>query len=149
MGQSLVKNHVHLVFSTKFRKRSIDPSIEHQLHNYIGGVCNNLECSVIRVGGYIDHIHILCLLSKKIALMNLLKEIKSSSSRWIKSMGGYRNFYWQNGYGAFSVKSSDVEVVKRYIENQHKHHERISFKKEFLGLLNQHRCEFDEQYIWD
>ena len=96
MGQSLVKNYVHIVFSTKYREPLIHPPVEAELHAYLGGICNRLGCHVIKVGGYTDHIHILCMLSRKIALMKLMEELKSHSSKWIKSKGkGYENFYWQ------------------------------------------------------
>ena len=115
MGQSLVKNYIHIVFSTKYRKPLIHQSVENELYSYLGGICNKLECQVIKVGGYTDHIHILCMLSKKIALMKLLEELKSHSSKWIKTKGeAYSNFYWQDGYGAFSVNPSDVEIVINY-----------------------------------
>src|SRR5690606_8399584 len=110
MGQSLVKNYIHIVFSTKHRKPLIRESVEKELYSYLGGICKRLECQVIIVGGYTDHIHILCMLSKKIALMKLLEELKSHSSKWIKTKGeAYTNFYWQDGYGAFSVNPSEVQ----------------------------------------
>ena len=105
MGQSLVKNYIHIVFSTKYRQELIHPPVEDELHTYLGGVCIKLECQPIKIGGHTDHIHILCMLSKKIALMKLVEEVKSHSSKWIKTKGeAYKNFYWQDGYGAFSVK---------------------------------------------
>jgi putative transposase len=104
MGQSLVKNYVHIVFSTKHTKALIHPPYEEELHAYLGGICKKLECTPIKVGGYTDHIHILCMLSKKIALIKLLEELKSHSSRWMKTKDkSLNNFYWQEGYGAFSV----------------------------------------------
>lgn len=100
MTQSLVKNYVHIVYSTKYRQKLIDSNIEDELYKYLGGIANNLECIPIKIGGYQDHVHILCLLSKKIALATLLEKLKSNSSKWIKTKGeAYRNFYWQNGYG--------------------------------------------------
>ncbi len=97
MGQSLVKNHIHFVFSTKHREPLIHASVEVEFHNYLGGICNRLDCQVIKVGGYFDHIHILCMLSKKLTLMKLIEEIKSHSSKWIKTKGvGYKKFYWQD-----------------------------------------------------
>ena len=80
MGQSLVKNYVLIVFSTKYRQALISQEIEPELYTYIGGICNKLSCQVIKIGGCADHIHILCLLSKKIALMKLLEGVKSHSS---------------------------------------------------------------------
>lgn len=118
MGQSLVKNYLHIVFSTKDRKPLIFKPIEAELHAYLGGICNKLECQVLKIGGYDDHIHILCLLSKKIAIMKLLEELKTHSSKWIKTKGAdYANFYWQDGYGVFSVNPSELDEVIDYIAN--------------------------------
>ena len=150
MGQSLVKNYIHLVFSTKHREALIHPPIETELHAYLGSVCNNLGCTVIIVGGYTDHIHILCMLSKKIALMKLMEELKSHSSKWIKTKGaGYENFYWQDGYGAFSVNPSEVDNVIAYIANQHEHHNKKNFQDEYRAYLKKYDVEYDEKYVWD
>ena len=112
MGQSLVKNYLHIVFSTKLRVPMITPLYEEELHSYLGGICKNLECQPIKIGGYTDHVHILCMLSKKIALMKLLEELKSHSSKWMKTKSeSLSNFYWQDGYGAFSVNPSEVDRV--------------------------------------
>ena len=125
MGQSLVKNYIHIIFSTKHRQKLILPSIENELFAYLVGICNELECKSQRVGGYLDHIHIVCRLSQKIALMKLMEVLKSHSSKWIKTKGKeFENFFWQNGYGAFSVKPSEVDKVIKYIENQKEHHEK-------------------------
>jgi putative transposase len=98
MGQSLVKNYIHIIFSTKHRQPIILPEYENELHSYLGGTCKNLDCQPIKVGGYTDHIHILCMLSKKIALMKLLEELKSHSSKWMKTKDELlKNFYWQDG----------------------------------------------------
>ncbi|MCW3117793.1 MAG: transposase [Chitinophagaceae bacterium] len=150
MGQSLVKNYLHIVFSTKYRQRLINESVEDELHSYLGGVCKELECPPIKIGGYYDHVHILCMLSKKIALMDLLEEVKSHSSKWIKTKDeSLRNFYWQNGYGAFSVNPAEVDVVIRYISNQKAHHGGVTFQNEYRALLKSHEVEYDERYVWD
>jgi putative transposase len=150
MGQSLVKNYIHIVFSTKHRIHMIDDAIENELYAYLGGICNNLECQVLKVGGYTNHIHILCLLSKKITLAKLMAEVKANSSRWMKTKGEkYQNFYWQDGYGAFSVRQSEVQVVSNYIANQKEHHNKRSFKDEYRDVLKEHGLEFDEKYVWD
>lgn len=97
-----------------------------------------------------DHIHILCLLSRKIAVMKLIEEIKTSTSKWIKTKGrAYRGFYWQGGYGAFSVSESKSEEVQRYIQRQAEHHRRITFQDEFRQLCAKHDIEIDERYVWD
>ena len=150
MGQSLVKNYIHIVFSTKHRQHLIHPPVEDELHRYLGGTCKKLECHPIIVGGYTDHVHILCMLSKKIALMKLVEEIKSHSSKWIKTKGeAYLNFYWQDGYGAFSVNPKDVDVVKAYIANQKEHHSKKTFQSEYRAILNKYEMDFDERYVWD
>jgi putative transposase len=150
MGQSLVKNYVHIIFSTKYRQPLIHEPVESELHAYLGGVCNELECHVLNVGGYTDHIHILCMLSKKIALMTLLEEVKKRSSKWIKTKGeAYKNFYWQDGYGAFSVNPAQVEIVRKYIENQHEHHSKKDYKSEYRAFLKKYDVAYDEKYVWD
>lgn len=150
MGQSLVKNCIHLVFSTKHRQSFINPPIELELHSYLGGICNQLGCQTIKVGGYNDHVHILCLLSKNIALAKLLEELKSHSSKWIKTKGvNYSNFYWQNGYGAFSVNPSEVDKVCTYIANQREHHKNKTFMEEYRAFLKKYQVDYDERYVWD
>lgn len=149
MGQSLVKNYLHIVFSTKNRKPLIDEDIENELYSYLAGICNKLECYPIKVGGYTNHVHVLCNLSKKMTLVKLMEELKSHSSKWIKTKGDkYSNFYWQDGYGAFSVNPREVEVVVKYIENQKEHHRKKSFQEEFVAFLEKYNVEFDEKYIW-
>ncbi len=150
MGQSLVQNYIHIVFSTKHRQPLIQPDIEAELHAYIGGICNKLECQTIKVGGYNNHIHLLCMLSKKIALMKLVEKVKSNSSKWVKTKGkAYQNFYWQNGYGAFSVNPSQIDTVIAYITNQHNHHKGKSFQDEYKAFLKKYKVEYDERYVWD
>ena len=87
---------------------------------------------------------------KKVALMKLLEEVKKSSSKWIKTRGqAYRNFYWQDGYGAFSVNPSQIEVVVRYIQNQYTHHQKITFQDECRGIYQKYEMAYDERYVWD
>jgi len=98
MAQSLSKVYVHIVFSTKNRENTIDNKIKNSLFEYIGGICKGLEWNLLIVGGYQNHIPILCMLSRKIAQMKLLEEVKKSSSKWIKTkVKNYSNFYWQDG----------------------------------------------------
>lgn len=150
MGQSLVNNYLHIVFSTKHRQPLIHPPVEQELHAYLAGICNRRECHALKVGGYTDHIHILCRHSQKIALMDLMEELKSQSSRWIKTKGeAYHNFYWQNGYGSFSVDPAKTDRVITYITNQHLHHSKLPFKDEYRALLKKYNVEYDERYVWD
>jgi REP element-mobilizing transposase RayT len=150
MGQSLVKNYVHIVFSTKYREPSIKREYESQIHSYLGGICNYYESTPIIVGGFVDHIHILCLLSKKISLAELVKEVKSKSSKWIKTLDPeFSSFYWQDGYGAFSVNPRGVDAVIKYIKNQHEHHTKKNFQSEYREILKEHQVEYDERFVWD
>lgn len=117
MPQSLVKNYIHIVFSTKHRENFIDDEIEKELFPYIAVLCKDFESPALQIGGTDDHIHILCVLSRKIALMKLVQEIKAHSSKWIKTKGSkYEFFFWQNGYGAFSVGKNEINRVIDYIK---------------------------------
>jgi putative transposase len=150
MSQSLVQNYIHIVFSTKYRLPLIDDAIEKELYAYLGGMCHKMDSIPLKVGGYTDHIHILCKLSKKIALMKLLEEVKSHSSKWIKTKGDtYTDFYWQDGYGAFSVNPKGVDRVIRYITNQKQHHAKKSFQDEYRKILKEYQVEYDERWVWD
>ena len=109
-----------------------------------------MECYSVKIGGYTDHVHILCLLSKKITLMKLLEEVKSHSSKWMKTKGPeLKNFYWQDGYGAFSVNPSQIDRVIAYIENQNEHHRKKTSQDEYRAFLKKYKVEFDERYVWD
>ena len=150
MPQSLVKNYVHIVFSTKNRQPFIDQSIKEELHAYLGGTCKELGCPVLAVGGVEDHVHILCMLSRNMALSELVGKVKANSSKWIKTKGEqYANFYWQNGYGAFSVNPTETEVVIKYIQNQEEHHKKRTFKEEYRLFLKKYKVKYDERYVWD
>lgn len=150
MPQSLSKVYTHIIFSTKHRNNLIDNQIENDIYNYIGGICKELKCNPVQVGGHKNHIHLLCLLSRKIAQMTLVQQIKQGSSKWIKTIDArYTDFYWQDGYGIFSVSPKHVDTVIEYIKNQHKHHQKMSFKEEYRKFLNQYGIDFDERYVWD
>jgi len=150
MGQSLSKVYVHIIFSTKHRQNLIDDKIEIRLFEYIGGVCRAFECTPIRVGGYKNHIHVLCKLSKKITQAELVEQIKKRSSKWIKTQGEvYVNFYWQNGYAIFSVNPSKLDIVSNYITSQKRHHSTKSFKSEMTSIFNKYNMEYNDKYVWE
>ena len=128
----------------------IQPPVEQELHAYLGAICNRLESQSIIVGGYTDHTHILCKLSKNIPLIKILEELKSHSSKWIKTKGeSYENFYWQNGYGAFSVNPFEIDKVISYIAHQREHHLKKTFQDEYRAFLKKYQVEFDERYVWE
>src|SRR6187402_2078768 len=108
MPQSLAQVLLHIIFSTKHRQPLIQDDVADELHAYIGGVCKLMECIPLKVGGHYDHIHLFATLSRKVAIMDLLEEVKKRSSKWIKAKGDdYVAFYWQDGYAAFSVSPSE------------------------------------------
>ena len=151
MSQSLVKNLVHLVYSTKHRKSWIPESIRDSLWAYQAGVFKELESPALIIGGVEDHVHALFMLSKNYALKKIVEEVKKASSKWMKTTDGTGNkdFTWQAGYAGFSVSESNVPVVKEYIRNQAEHHKKVSFQDELRLLLKRHGIEYDERYIWD
>ena len=125
-------------------------SICNELYAYTATVLQSIDCPALIIGGAADHIHILNLLCRTITVADMVEQIKTASSKWIKSKGSsYREFYWQSGYGVFSVSESKVPDVRRYIENQEEHHRRLSFQDEFRALCDRHGIAIDERYVWD
>ena len=149
MSQSLARNLIHLVFSTKHRAPVIDTAFRPAVFAYLAGTFDQIACPVIVVGGVADHVHVLFALSKTVALCKAIEEVKKESSKWAKANGGPPDFYWQSGYGAFSVSPSNVPQVTAYIANQDAHHATRSFQDEYRGLLRRHEIEWDERYVWD
>ena len=150
MPQSHASILVHLIFSTKHRQPLITPEIETELHPYMATVLRTLDSPSLTINGTVDHIHILFRLGRKISLAEVVEKVKSSSSKWIKTKGTeFKNFYWQNGYGAFSIGESGVEALRRYIAKQKEHHRRISFQDEYRTFLKKYGLEWDERYVWD
>lgn len=149
MGQSLVKNYIHLIFSTKNREPFILEEFDEKLHSFLATRCLELESPALAIGGYFDHVHIVCVLSKKIALMDLLKVLKSRSSNWMKTLDSrLLNFYWQDGYGAFSVSPNRVDAAIKYVLNQREHHKKVTFKDEYISLLKQYDIDYNEDFLW-
>lgn len=150
MSQSLVKNLVHLVYSTKHREPLIPKSHREALFAYQAGIFKEWESPALVISGVEDHLHALFALSKNHSLKKLVEEVKKGSSKWMKSDGPrIQQFSWQAGYAAFSVSQSNVETVQRYIERQEEHHRKMSFQDELRTLLKRHGVEFDERYVWD
>jgi putative transposase len=151
MPQSLVQIYVHLVFSTKDRRPFLtDPAFRQRLHAYLLGICKNLDCPSLTIGGVEDHVHVLCRFNKKLELTDLLRDLKRDSSKWVKTQEPrLAEFHWQLGYGASSVSPSHVEALVQYIANQEEHHRRESFQDEFRRLCKKYGLEIDERYVWD
>ncbi len=148
MPQSLANVLIHLVFSTKNREPTIAHERLSQLHAYIVGILDNLQCPSLRTGGIADHVHSLFSLHRTVAIADVVEEVKKGSSKWMKQQG-VPNFAWQAGYAAFSVSESQRAAVIRYIEKQEEHHKQHSFQEELRAILTLHGVGYDERYIWD
>jgi REP-associated tyrosine transposase len=149
MSQSLSSILVHLVFSTKNRETFITPAIESELHPYMAKIFRELKPS-LAIDGTSDHVHILFSLARVITITDLVEEIKTNTSKWIKTKGReFRNFHWQRGYGGFSIGQSNVASLKRYISGQKTHHRRVTFQDEYRKFLKAYGIDYDERYVWD
>ena len=152
MPQSLAQIYVHLVFSTKNRTPWLrDGAIRDQLFAYMATVLSDkVNSPALLINGVEDHVHALIRLSRRFAVMKVVQEAKTETSKWLKRQPHTgKDFAWQAGYGAFSVSASLVEEVKRYIQNQQQHHQRMSYQDEYRELCRRHGLELDEQYAWD
>jgi putative transposase len=150
MSQSLAKIYIHLIFSTKNRERCLPDEIRLKLHAYMGGILSGLGCSPIEINTEPDHAHILFVMTRTETVSNVVGQLKKSSNDWLHAQNErFKNFYWQGGYGAFSVSQSAVEEVRQYIRNQRTHHEQLSFQDEYRAFLKRYEIEFDERYVWD
>lgn len=150
MPQTLSKVYVHLVFSTKNRTETLPKAHLDEVFAYVASVVNANHCRAIRVGGTSNHIHVLFLQGNTISLSDLVRTIKSCTSRWINSKTNlFPHFCWQSGFGAFSVSQSQADRVIKYIEGQAEHHKKVSFQEEFLRICKLYDVAVDERYVWD
>ncbi len=149
MAQTLVSLLVHVVFSTKNRVHLITREIEPDLYAYIGGIARKKESRLLAAGGAADHVHLLISQSKNVALSPLVAELKKSSSAWIKTKGKeFARFYWQDGYGGFSIGKSQIPSLKTYFARQKEHHRKRTFQEEFIEFLDKYEVEYDLRYLW-
>lgn len=149
MSQSLSKLYVHLVFHVKNARTTILEENKKDLYAYMGAIIKDNHSIPIIINGTHDHIHLLFVMSKNIALAHLTEEIKRHSSRWIKTQNAhYLHFAWQGGYAGFSVSQSLHDKTRMYIEKQEEHHKKMSFKEELILFLKEYGIEYDERYLW-
>src|SRR3569623_865700 len=115
MPQSLSYLPTHIVFSTKDRAPLLDATVRPVLHAYLATVARNVDCECFRVGGVADHVHLAVRLSRTISMAQLIEELKTSSSKWLKTQSSeLAALAWQRGYGAFSVGPSDLHSLLHY-----------------------------------
>ena len=150
MPQSLSSILIHLIFSTKNREPFISTAIEPELRPYMAKIFRELKSPSLTIGGSDDHVHILFSLGRTIEVADLIQEVKTESSKWIKTKGQeFENFHWQRGYGAFSIGQSEVATLKRYIAGQRIHHQRVTFQDEYRKFLERNGIDYDERYVWN
>ncbi len=149
MGSTLTNLLYHVVFSTKSREPIIIPEIRDDLHRYMGGILKREGGVLLEIGGMSDHIHMAIKLRPVHSLSDIMKKVKGNSSKWLNEQNRLPvRFSWQDGYGAFSVSESQILTVIQYVREQEKHHRSQSFKVEFIRILECHRVEYEEQYLW-
>jgi len=156
MPQSLSKLTVHLIYSTKNRVSFLSsPETRAKIEAYQVGIFRELDCPSLITKIMPDHVHTLFFLSRTRAIADVVKEVKKSSSGWIKALAGevgdpmLTKFAWQAGYGAFSVSESNIQKVQGYIQNQEEHHRKVTFQEEYRLFLKKHNVPYDERYVWD
>jgi putative transposase len=150
MPQSLSKVVLHVVFSTKNREPWLDLDVRPRMHAYLATICRDLGAELVLVGGVADHVHVVTTLPRTVSQAQMIEQVKKTSSKWIKACDfRYRGFFWQRGYGAFSVSPSQLQIVLEYLNQQQEHHQTRTFQEEYRDLLRKHDVAFDERYVWD
>jgi len=141
VSHAFVKNHIHLVFSTKDRMQSIAKDVQPDLWSYMAGICRNQGMAAIAINGMADHAHVLFHLPPILSLAKAVQLLKANSSKWMNEHG--RQFAWQEGYSGFSVSISNTPMVAKYIRHQEHHHRKMTFEQEHRALLRKHGIKID------
>lgn len=150
MPQSLSFVVVHVVFSTKERRPLLDANTRPKLHAYLATVARNAGCECYRAGGVADHVHLAIRLSRTLTIADLVENLKTSSSKWLKTQSPeFTEFSWQRGYGCFSVGRTDLDSLCAYIDKQEEHHRTRTMQEEYQMFLEKYGVEYDETYVWD
>src|SRR4030095_171819 len=148
MSQSFTNLIYHLIFSTKDRRPLITLEYQPRLYEYIGGTIRGLGGIALGIDGVEDHGHVLNKLRPDKALSDVLRDLKAGASGWMHDVfPELSDFSWQRGYAAFTVSQSNLQQVRRYLANQKEHHQRVSFRDEFIRFLKANDIEFDERYV--
>ena len=149
MNQTLTHNYIHWVWSTKHHKPLITDDIAPELFRYMAKVAREHGFLTLAVGGYRDHVHLLCRDQFTHLQPEAVSKVKTSSSKWMKQKEtGTKAFYWQHGYGSFSVDPDRVTQVQEYIAKQKEHHQKRTFKEEYRLILKRYGVEYIEEYLW-
>jgi REP element-mobilizing transposase RayT len=145
MAQTFAQIFLHIIFSTKERRPSLNEDWRDELFAYMGGIVRSLGGKALLINGVSDHVHLLLSLPASVAPADAVRVIKARSSTWVRRRD--RTFAWQSGYAAFSVSQSRTVQVRSYIARQQQHHTRIRFEDELVSLLHRHQMEYDERYL--
>jgi REP element-mobilizing transposase RayT len=148
MSHSYTSLYYHIVYSTHRREPLIADELGERLIKYTGGILRAQDCSLLAGRAMPEHVHLLVRGHPSKSVAELLRVIKSRTSWWATHEAGADVFGWQSGYGAFTVSKSGVDDVERYIATQDEHHKRMTFKEEFIALLERHGVEYDPRYVW-
>lgn len=148
MAHTFTNLLTHIIFSTKNREPLITDAMRDRLFAYMGGILNELQVTPILINGPSDHVHLLVALPASGALSDIMRVLKTNSSRWVHEEL-QQEFAWQSGYGAFSVSHSNAQSVRHYIANQQEHHKTVSFQEEFIAFLKRNQISYDSRYIWE
>ncbi|HRQ73439.1 MAG TPA: IS200/IS605 family transposase [Phycisphaerales bacterium] len=139
----------HFVFSTKGRVPLLTPNVIPRLLDYTGGIVRASRCVLLAANAVADYVHLLADVHPSTAHADLMREVKARTSSFVREAFPDAEWAgWQNGYGGFSVSRSGIDAVKAYIARQEEHHRHMSFKEEFIALLEKHGIEYDERYVW-
>jgi len=139
--------HYPLVFSTKNREPCFSAEQLPRIHRYLGGILRGMDGVPHAVGGTADHVHIFTGLRATHCLADVMREVKSDSSAWIRRELGLQGFHWQEGYGGFTISASHIEKVRAYVLDQEEHHRTTSFQEEYVRLLKEGLVEYDDRYL--
>ncbi len=138
----------HIIFSTKNRQPTLNEKYCEDLYKYIWGVIKKNKCTLYRINGIENHLHIFCDLHPSLSLSDLIKDIKVSSNLWLKGNGNFPDFdSWQKGYGAFTYSTKQKQTIINYIKKQKEHHKKEKFYDEFKRILNENDVDFDEKHL--
>lgn len=147
---SYVSSLFHCVFSTKDRRPLMDTEMRERLWPYMGGIARQNQMHALEIGGVEDHVHLLLSLPASMPVSKAMQLIKGGASKWVhETFPEKKLFSWQEKYGAFSVSSSQMDVVTKYIQGQVEHHRKATFQEEFLALLKRHQIKYDPKYLWE
>ena len=146
---SFARLSYHIVFAMKYRKPTIKDDISERLYEYMGGILRSNKGHMIEIGGVEDHVHMLAGLSPSLAVSDVIRDVKASSSKWLTDEVQIANFKWQKGFGAFTVSYDRIKAARNYISNQKEHHKKKTFQEEYIEFLERHNIDYRLEYLFE